>query len=299
MVLKSLDRLVSMATERGSKKLVVAVAQDEDVLKAIKLAVESKLINPVLIGDKDIILKIARKAGLGIHEIEVIDVMDKNAACITAVKMIRDGKGDILMKGNVSTGQLVKAILDKEYGLLKGILLSHLAFFESRYYHKILCVTDAALNIAPDFNEKVAIVKNAVTTFHKLGIHNPRIAVLAPVETVNPKMESTIHAAMLTQMQKRNQIEGCIIDGPLALDNAVSVEAAKHKGLVSEVAGNADILLAPDLNAGNLLYKSLNFLGDAVCAAIVSGASVPIVLTSRADTERSKFLSIALAVAMA
>jgi phosphate butyryltransferase len=299
MVLKSLDRLVTMASERGSKKLVVAVAQDEDVLKAIKSAVESKLIIPVLIGDKDIIQKIARKAGLDIQGIDVIDVIDKNAACTTAVKMVRDGKGDILMKGNVSTGQLVKAIIDKENGLLKGLLLSHLAFFESRYYHKILCVTDAALNIAPDFNEKVAIVKNAVSTFHKLGIQNPRIAVLAPVETVNPKMESTIHGAMLTQMQKRNQIEGCIIDGPLALDNAVSVEAAKHKGLVSDVAGNADILLAPDLNAGNLLYKSLNFLGDAVCAAIVAGASVPVVLTSRADTERSKFLSIALAVAMA
>jgi phosphate butyryltransferase len=203
------------------------------------------------------------------------------------------------MKGMVSTGQLVKAILDKENGLLKGGLLSHMAFFESKYYHKILCVTDAALNIAPDFNEKVSIIKNAVAVYHKLGISQPLIAILASVETVNPKMEATVHGAMLTQMQKRQQIEGCLIDGPLALDNAVSFDAAKHKGITSEVTGNADILLAPDLNAGNILYKSLNFLGGAVCAAVVAGASVPVVLTSRADEDKSKFLSIALAVAIA
>ncbi len=199
----------------------------------------------------------------------------------------------------MNTGQLVKAIIDKEYGLLNGKLLSHIAFFESPYYHKVLCITDAALNISPDFEEKVAIVNNAVGVYHRLGVKNPLVAVLAPVETVNPKMEATIHASMLTQMQKRKQIEGCIIDGPLALDNAVSYEAAKHKGLNSEVAGNADILLAPDLNAGNMLYKSLNFLGGAVCAAIVAGASIPVVLTSRADQDKSKYLSIALAVAMA
>ena len=216
-----------------------------------------------------------------------------------AVRIAREGKADILMKGLVSTRLLVKAILDKDYGLIKGGLLSHLAFFETPYYHKILCITDAALNINPDFDEKVAIVKNAVTAYHKLGISNPRVAILAPVETINSKMEATVHGAMLTLMQKRKQIEGCVIDGPLALDNAISAEAAKHKGLSSEVAGDADILLAPDLNAGNMLYKSLNFLGGAVCAAIVAGAAVPVVLTSRADQVRSKYLSIALAVSMA
>jgi phosphate butyryltransferase len=178
-------------------------------------------------------------------------------------------------------------------------LLSHLAFFETRYYHKILCITDAALNIAPDMNEKVAIINNAVAVYHQLGIPVPLVAVLAAVESVNPKMEATVHAAMLTQMQKRMQITGCIVDGPLALDNAVSADAANHKSIVSDVAGNADILVAPDLNSGNILYKSLNFLGGAVCAAIVAGASVPVVLTSRADEDRSKFLSIALAVATA
>jgi phosphate butyryltransferase len=298
MIFKSLENIVEFAVQKGEKKLAVAVAQDEDVLKAVKSAIQRHLIIPTLLGDKDEIHRSADKVGLEMSGIEVIHEHDKNAACILAVKLVREGEADLLMKGMVSTGQLVRAILDKEFGLLKRGLLSHLAFFETPYYHKILCITDAALNINPDFDEKVAIVKNAVNTFHRLGISNPLVAILAPVETVNPKMIATVHGAMLTQMQKRGQIEGCVIDGPLALDNAISAEAAKHKGLTSEVAGNADILVTPDLNAGNMLYKSLNFLGGAVCAAIVAGASVPVVLTSRADQDRSKYLSIALAVAM-
>lgn len=298
MILETLDKLVDIAVQKGRMKLVVAVAQDEDVLKAVKSAVQHNIIVPILVGDKEEIYISAEEAGFDISGVEVIHEHDKNHACERAVRLVREANADILMKGLVSTGQLVKAILDKEFGLIKGNLLSHLAFFESPYYHKILCITDAALNINPDFNEKVSIIRNAVETYHKLGISNPHVAILAPVETVNPKMEATIHAAMLTQMQRRKQIEGCIIDGPLALDNAISAEAARHKGLESDVAGNADILLTPDLNSGNMLYKSLNFLGGAVCAAIVAGAVVPVVLTSRADQDRSKFLSIALAAAM-
>jgi len=298
MILKSLDGLVETAIHKGRKRLVVAVAQDEDVLKAVKSASERGLVVPILLGDRDQILISSEKAGISISGIEIINEPDKNMACAKAVRMVREDNADILMKGFVSTSQLVKYILDKQEGLIKGGLLSHLAFFESSYYYKILCITDAGLNIHPDFEEKVAIVKNAVNAYHRLGIDNPRVAILAPVETVNPKMEATVHGAMLTQMQKRKQIEGCIIDGPLALDNAISKEAAHHKGLNSEVAGDADILVTPDLNTGNVLYKSLNFLGGAVCAAVVVGASAPIVLTSRADQDRSKFLSIALAVAM-
>jgi phosphate butyryltransferase len=299
MTFKSLDKLVESAAQKGVKRLVVAVAQDQDVLKAVKSATEHGLVIPILVGDTDEIRSSADKAGIEISGMEVIHEHDKNAACIQAVKIAREGKADILMKGMVSTRQLVKAILNKETGLINGDLLSHLAFFETPYYHKILCITDAALNINPDFDEKVAIIKNAVAAYHKLGISNPRVAILAPVETVNSKMESTVHGAMLAMMQKRGQITGCVIDGPLALDNAISAEAARHKGLSSEVAGDADILVTPDLNAGNMLYKSLNFLGGAVCAAIVAGATVPVVLTSRADQVRSKYLSIALAVALA
>ncbi len=298
MSIQSLNNIVDAALKKGSRKLAVAVAQDEDVLKAVCDAADKGLITPILVGDKDEIVAASAKAGVDASGFEVVQESDKSQACAKAVKMVKDGQADILMKGLVPTGQLVRAILDKENGLLQGGLLSHLAFFESPYYHKILCITDAALNINPDFKEKVAIVRNAVNTLHRIGITNPLVAILAPLETVNPKMEATVHAAMLTQMQKRGQIEGCEIDGPLALDNAVSSEAARHKGLVSAVAGNADVLVAPDLNTGNVLYKSLNFLGGAVCAAIVAGAGAPVVLTSRADQDKSKFLSIALAVSM-
>jgi phosphate butyryltransferase len=230
--------------------------------------------------------------------VELVHEPDKQKACEKAVELVRNGKGQILMKGLVSTGLLVKAILSKENGLLRGSLLSHVAFFESPHYHKIFCVTDAALNISPDITEKADIIRNAVGVYHALGIKQPRVAALAAVETVNPKMDATVHAALLAAMQKRNQITGCLIDGPLALDNAISADAAAHKGITSDVAGNADILLTPDLNCGNILYKSLNFLGGSVTAAMVVGASVPVVLTSRADSDTSKFLSIALAAAI-
>lgn len=298
MALHSLEDIISRASRHGKKRIVVAVAQDEDVLRAIRSAHKAGMVEPLLVGDREAIKKTADLAGLELSGLEILHEPDKQNACIKAVGLVKKENADILMKGLVSTGMLVKAILDKESGLLRGSLLSHLAFFETPHYHKILCITDAALNISPDLTEKAAIIANAVSVYHTLGISLPKVAILAPVETVNPKMESTLHGALLTAMQKRNQITGCLIDGPLALDNAVSNDAARHKGLVSDVAGDADILLTPDLNAGNMLYKSLNFLGGAVAAAIVAGASVPVVLTSRADQDRSKFLSIALAVAL-
>ncbi len=299
MTLKSLGNLVAVAARKGKKRLAVAVAQDEDVMLAVKSAVQAGVVAPVLIGDRQEIMAAAEKVEFDLSGTEILHEPDKLYACISAVKLIKSGRADMLMKGMVSTSMLVRVVLDKESGLLTGNLLSHVAFFETPFYHKVLCITDAALNISPDFNEKVAIINNAVSVYHKLGVARPRVAVLAAVETVNPKMEATIHAAMLTLMQKRNQITGCIIDGPLALDNAVSADAARHKGLVSDVSGEADILVTPDLNSGNIFYKSLNFLGGAVAAAIVAGASVPIVLTSRADQDKSKFLSIAVAAAIA
>jgi len=298
MTISKLYDLASLATSKGRRKLVVAVAEDEDVLRAVKAASEAGITEPVLVGDKAEMKKCAEQAGFDISGFERIDITDKQSACIQAVKLIREGKADILMKGLVNSGIFLKAILDKENGLLTEGLLSHVAFFESPYYHKFFCVTDAAINIAPDFNDKTAILKNAVNIYHRLGIDLPKVGILAAVETVNPKMEATVHAAMLVAMQRRNQIERCLIDGPLALDNAISAEAAHHKGIISEVAGDVDILLVPDLNAGNILYKSLIFLGGSVTAAVVVGASVPVVLTSRADSEKSKFLSIALAAAM-
>jgi phosphate butyryltransferase len=295
---KRLEDLVNMAAQKGRRTLIVAVAQDKDVLLAVKSASDAGIIKPLLVGDPDEIKTAAKDAGFDILGIDIFPVADKQQACNMAAGMARDNKGSILMKGNVTTGMLMKAVLDKGNGLMTGSLLSHIAFFESPYYHKLICVTDAALNISPDLQEKAGIINNAVDALHRLGVALPKVGILAAVETVNPKMEATIHAAMLVAMQKRNQIRGCLIDGPLALDNAVSGEAAHHKGIVSDVAGDADILLAPDITSGNILYKSLIFLGGAVTAAMIVGASVPVVLTSRSDSDKSKFLSIALAAAM-
>lgn len=298
MILKTLEKLVDLACEKGLKKLVVAVAEDDDVLSAVGMARKKGFIDPLLIGDKDRIKEAAKTAGVDLSGIEIVHEPVAATACAAAARMIADGKAKILMKGMVSTSILMKAFLDKELGLTRGNLLSHVALFESPYYHKIICVTDAAMNIAPDINEKVVIIQNAVGIYHALGIAMPKVGILAAVETVNPKMEATLHAAAFKAMNQRNQITGCIIDGPFALDNAVSAEAAAHKKIISDVAGDVDILVAPDINSGNILYKSLNFLGGAATAAIITGGAVPIVLTSRADSEKSKYLSIALAAAL-
>jgi phosphate butyryltransferase len=189
-------------------------------------------------------------------------------------------------------------VLDKEEGLKKRETLSHFALFQTSFYPKLIGVTDAAMNIDPQLNEKISIIENAAEVFHAFGNTKPRVAIIGPVEVVNPKIQSTLDAAIITQMYRRNQITSCVVDGPLALDNAISPEAAKQKKIDSEVAGEADILIAPDLNSGNILYKTMIFLSDAKSAAVILGAKVPIVLTSRADSEESKLYSIALAAAI-
>ena len=202
------------------------------------------------------------------------------------------------MKGYISTGDLLRAVLDKDVGLRTGRLLSHVALFQSPYYHKLLCVTDAAMNIAPSLDEKVQIIQNAVLVCRNVEIETPKVAVAAAVETVNQKMEATLHAPALKAMNREGILTGCVVDGPFAIDIAVSRESALHKGIDSPVAGDCDVILAPDIEAGNMLYKALNFLGGAVSAAVIVGALVPVVLTSRSDNERSKLYSIALAACM-
>jgi len=298
MELKSLVTFVEMAKSKTKRRLVVAAAGDLPVLEAVNNAQKEGIIDPILVGDKSEIEKISQQIGFDLSNVEIIHEPDPVKASIKAVAVIKEGRAEILMKGLVATGPLLKAVLDKENGLRKGGTISHIAFYETPFYHKLLGVTDAAMNVAPEFDEKVAILQNAVEAFHKLGIKNPKVAVVAAVETVNPKMEATVHAAMLTMMNKRKQIKGCIVDGPLAIDNAVSAEAAHHKGIESDIAGDVDIILTPDINCGNVLYKTLGFLGGATSAAVLMGAKVPIVLTSRSDSDRSKMLSIALAAAM-
>lgn len=298
MELKKLEELVKIAKSSVAKKIVVAAAADEQVLEAICAARHENIIEPILVGNKKQILIIAQKLNLYVSDIEIIDEPDDFKASAIAVKIIRDGKAEILMKGLLQTGTLLKVVLDKENGLRKGKLLSHFALVESPFYHKLFAIADGGVNIAPTFEEKLTILENSIEAFHKLGYTCPKVAVVGAVETVNPKMEATIHASLLSQMNYRKQIKGCKVDGPFALDNAVSKEAARHKGIESDVAGDADLILVPDINAGNILYKCLRFLGNSTSAAVIMGAKVPIVLTSRADSNQSKMMSIALAAAM-
>lgn len=297
-MIKHLSSLVDLAKDKRKRKMAVAAAGDYHVLKAIAIACSEGIIEPILVGDKAVIDKITDEIDFDISNIEVIDIPDAYDASMEAAKLTGEGKAEIFMKGLVSSGLLLKAVLNKEFGLRTGSLLSHVALFETPYYHKLLGVTDAAMNVDPDLEEKIDIIKNAVSVFHRLGNKNPKVAILGSVETINPKMEATMHAATISMMNYRKQILGCIIDGPLALDGAISKEIAQLKNITSDVAGDADLILAPDINAGNTLYKSLNFLGGATSAAVIMGAKVPIVLTSRGDTEKSKFLSIALAAAI-
>ncbi len=297
-MIKHLSEIVDSAKNKTIRKIAVAAAADQHVLEAIQNAKAEGIIEPILVGDENAIRAIAKKIKFDLEGIRIVNVEDVKKASQEAVNLIRNGEAEILMKGLVSTGVLLKCVLDKEVGLRKGATLSHVAVFETPFYHKLLGVTDAAMNVSPDLQQKIAIIENAVEAFHKLGNPNPKVAVVGSVETVNPKMEATMHAATISMMNYRKQIKGCIIDGPLAIDNAVSKKAAELKNITSDVAGDVDLILGPDIDGANILYKSLGFLGGATAAAVIMGAQVPIVLTSRADSEKSKFLSIALAAAI-
>ncbi len=297
-MINNLNDILYKAKSKGKKRLVVAAAEDSFVLNAIFKAWKENFITPIFIGDKDKITRLCNRLKYDLTNIQVISTTDSEEACIKAVKMVFEGEADILMKGLVPTKTLLKQVVSKEYGLAANRILSHLALFESPNYHKVFGLTDAAMNVSPDLSDKAIIAENAISCFHKLGIPQPKTAILAAVEKVNPKMKATTDAIGLVDLSKNGRFKDCIIDGPFALDNAISMEAAKHKGIDSPVAGDADILIAPDLNAGNVLYKALAFLGNARCAAIIVGGNAPIVLTSRADSEETKYLSIILGVAI-
>ncbi len=298
MRLKEFSEILEIARKRNSRKLVVAAAEDLYVLQAVLQARAKNIIEPVLVGDTFKILEICAENQLDLEDIPLIEEKNPEKACILAIDLIRNGEADILMKGLVSTAPLLKGVLDKKRGLRKSDVLSHAALFEIPSYHKLLPITDAGMNVDPGIAEKISIIENAVEIFHRLGIPDPKVAVLGPIETINTRILSTVDAGEIKRMNASGKIKGCIIDGPLALDIAVSKEAARHKKINSPVAGDADILLTPDLNSGNILFKCLIFLGRSTSASIVMGDSVPIVLTSRADYERSKFMSIALAAAL-
>lgn len=281
------------------KKMVLAASEDAHSLCAVVEAAKQKIVRPILVGDKEKTQGMADILNLDISKFELIHANNPIEAVQQSVKLVHDGKADVLMKGKVGTSDMLKAVLNKDYGLRTGQLLSHFAYFEVETYHKLIAVTDVAMNIAPTLTEKIAILNNAVRVLNALGIKMPKVAVLGAIEKVNTDMDATLDAALLSKMNQRDQILNCIVDGPLAFDNAISVESAKHKEIKSDVAGDTDLLLMPDIEVGNVLYKSLVFFAKAKVASMIVGASVPIVLTSRSDSEQAKFDSILLAAAAA
>ena len=262
-------------------------------------AARNKLIVPILVGPADKIAETARAAGVDLSGLEIVDAAHGHDAAEKAVALVRECRAEVLMKGSLHTDELLSAVVSREKGLRTGRRISHAFLMDVPTYHKVLIVTDAAINIAPVLEDKVDICQNAIDLAMALGREKPKVAILAAVETVNSKMPATLDAAALCKMADRGQIRGGILDGPLAFDNAISKEAAQTKGIRSEVAGDPDILLAPDLEAGNILAKQLSFLANADSAGLVLGARVPIILTSRADSVRSRIASCAVAVQVA
>jgi phosphate butyryltransferase len=297
MVLKSMSDLKAIVAGKPRKRLVLATAQDQHSLSAVLRAWKDEIIEPIFVGDKEAIQNICSEYRYDITGLRIIHEPEIDKSVEVAVRMLSGKQGDILMKGKVGTSSLLKCVLNKDWGLRTGNLLSHIALFEVDTYHKLIAVTDVAMNIAPNLKDKIAIVNNSVSFLNRLGYVMPKVAVLGAVEMVNENMEATLHAALLSKMNQREQIRNCIIDGPLAFDNAVSLESAQHKGIKSEVAGDTDLLLMPDIEVGNVLYKSLVFFAKAKVASIILGAQVPIVLTSRSDSEQAKYDSILLSAA--
>ncbi len=297
-MIKNFDELIDVAVKKGPKIVAVACAQDDDALKAIKSAYEKGIVKGILVGDEEKIQEIASSIGLPLHDFEVIHILDASEASLKAVSLVSDGKADLVMKGLVDTSIILKAVLNKEVGLRTGNVLSHVAVFDVPTYHKILTVTDAAMNIAPDLNAKKQIIENALHVTRALNIDEANVGVIAAKEKVTESMPATVDAGELVKMSISGEIQGCKVGGPFALDNAVSKEAALIKGIKDPMAGDVDILLCPTIEAGNVLYKALNFLANARSAGIIVGAKAPIVLTSRADSDDSKLNSIALGVLM-
>ena len=257
------------------------------------------LIVPILVGPVAKITDIAKAAGIDLSKFQIVDTPHSNASASKAVELIRNGSAQVLMKGSLHTDELMLAIVARETGLRTGRRISHAFIMDVPTYHKVLIVTDGAINIAPALEDKVDICQNAIDLAIALGCEKPKVAILAAVETVTSKMPATIDAAALCKMAERRQITGGILDGPLAFDNAISKQAAETKGIQSDVAGDPDILLAPDLEAGNILAKQLSFLAKADSAGMVLGAKVPVILTSRADSVRSRIASCAVAMLVA
>lgn len=294
-----LDDLYSLAKSKGLKKVAVVCPYEDDALGALIQATAQGLVAPVAFGDEGRVKSALQALGSEGAGFEFVHCDDDSLAVERAVRAVHDGQCHLLMKGMIKTAKLLSAVLNKEWGLRGKGLLSHMGLIQPRGLDRLLGVTDGGMNTYPDLAAKVKILENAVACFHKLGYDCPKVAALAAVEVVNPDMTATLDAAALVAMNGRGQLPGCLVDGPFALDNAISEESARIKGLQSPVAGKADILLVPAIEAGNMLAKAEVFIAGGDMAGVVLGAAAPIVMTSRFDTVRSKLLSLALGAVLA
>lgn len=296
---KSFEELISKANQKTLKKVSVSNAQDEPVLQAVKAAKEQNIATAILVGDEAKIREIAASIDMDLTDFEIINEPDTEAAALKAVELVHNGKADILLKGLLETKTFLKSVLNKEVELRTGKMLSHVCVFEIEGINRLLFFTDVAFNTYPTLADKVNIINNAVEVAHACGIECPKVAPLCAVETVNPKMQPTVDADNLTKMYEGGDFKGCQIYGPLSMDLAIDPEAAVHKGVTNPVAGHADILLFPNIDAGNITYKILVRTAKVKIGNVLVGTSAPVVLTSRSDDFQTKLNSIALATVIA
>lgn len=294
-MIKNLSDLMEQVKNKDKKKIVVAAAEDLEVLEVVEEALKLKLADFILVGDKGKIEKIAAENNKKLS-CEIIHEPDNKKAAEKAVELVRKGEAGAVMKGLLHTGTFLKAVLNKDKGLNIGKLVSQISLFDKEFGEGLQLLTDCVMAIQPSLDEKKQIIENAVVLAQKIGYEKPKVALISAIEVVNPAIPDTMEAAVLSKMGDRGQIKNAIIDGPFALDNAISPEAAKHKGINSEVAGQADILIVPNLQVGNVLTKALTYYAHKDVAAAVIGVGAPIIMTSRTDSVKNKLLSIALAI---
>lgn len=294
-MIKTFDQLIAAVQQKEKKKIALVAPEGSTVIKLLKRALEQNIADFILFGDRAQLLRMFEEVGLDPERVEFVNLTGQKEAAEEAVRAVKEGRANAIMKGNLPTATFLRAILNKEKGLNNNKVISEITLYEKIEGEGLQMITDCAINIAPNLEEKKQIVENAVWLAHRLGYPKPRVACLSAVELVNPAIPDTIDAAVLSKMSERGQIEGCIIDGPFALDNAISLEAAKYKKIGGEVAGQADIILAPNLQVANPLRKAIVFFSDRKIGVAVMGAKAPIIMTSRSDSDETMLLTIALA----
>ncbi len=293
-MIKSLDDALCIVSNRPKKIIAVAQAADNDILQVADIAIKKNLANFIFVGNKEVITNMIKEGNYDLLDVEIIDADNESLCAIKTVELVKKGIADMPMKGLLATSTFMKAVLDKEKGLRSNKLISQITVTDNISQTGLNFVTDCAMNISPDLETKKQILQNAVYLAKKMGYECPKVAVLTAVETINPAMPETIDAAILSKMNDRGQIKNCIVDGPFALDNAISMESAMHKGIKGEVAGNADILLVSDIRMGNVLHKAITYFANKRIGSVVIGTTVPLVMTSRSDSVEDKLISIAL-----